>query len=333
MGQGSLVVGTMVMALSVYWDAWWHERVGRESFWVPPHLGIYAGLISSLGGFLLLRELHRRRIPRGLWVYVAGVGAVLASGYADELWHQRYGVEKIGTLEAIWSPTHVAALVGGSIAALGIISYLLQAIKTGSPRDARLGWLVAAEFGVLVSIVTLLLLPLGPETPFRLLGIWGAPIVAFAILTVRFFGSAFSERRWALSVITTFNWAGNALLLSNHASSLLLGQLLAVGLVPPVLADVIIHRKRTLKAVRKAHVMAGLVWGVIFGVFFYPLTNGLSFAQASLVLDYASLAVIGVTSAIASVLAGFLAGWKAEQWMRSRAVVMARAEIPAGARL
>src|SRR3972149_9824649 len=75
LGQGSLVGGTMVMVLSVYWDAWWHERVGRESFWIPPHLGIYAGLISSLRGFLLLRELPRRRIPRGLWVYVAGVGA------------------------------------------------------------------------------------------------------------------------------------------------------------------------------------------------------------------------------------------------------------------
>jgi len=323
----------MMMALSVYWDAWWHEAVGRESFWIPPHLGIYAGLITSLAGFLLLRELHLSRIPRGLWVYVTGVGTVVASGYADELWHQRFGVEKIGTLEAIWSPTHVAALVGGSIAALGIISYLLQAIKTGSPRDARLGWLVAAEFGVLVSITTLLLLPLGPETPFRLLGVWGAPIVAFAILTTRFFGSTFSERAWALSVITAFNWAGNALLLSNHASLLLLGQLLAVGLVPPVLADLIIQRGRMLKAVRNAYVMAGLVWGVIFGVFFYPLTNGLSFGQESLPLDYASLAVIGITSAIASVLAGSLAGWQAEQRMRSRTLVVARAEVPAGVRL
>lgn len=328
-----LTGGTMVMTLSVYWDAWWHEAVGRESFWIPPHLGIYAGLFISLSGFLLLHRLHRGKLPRGLWVYVAGVGVVVASGYADELWHQRFGVEKIGTLEAVWSPTHVGALMGGMIAAIGIISYLLAAIKSGSPSDESLGWLAAAEFGVLVSIATLLLLPLGPETPFRLLGVWGAPLVAFAILTMRFFGSALSEKPWALSVITSFNWTGNALLLSNHAPLVLMGQLLAVGLVPPFLADMIIQRGWRLKTVRNAYLMAGLVWGVIFGAFFYPLTNGLSFTGGSLVLDNVSLAVIGVTSAIASVAAGFLAGSKSEQWMRSRTVILSRAEVPAGARI
>ncbi len=92
-----LVGGTMVMVLSVYWDAWWHEAVGRESFWIPPHLGIYAGLFISLGGFLLLFTLYRMKVPRALWVYVAGIAGVVVSGYADELWHQRFGIEKIGT--------------------------------------------------------------------------------------------------------------------------------------------------------------------------------------------------------------------------------------------
>ncbi len=215
-----LVGGTMTMALSVYWDAWWHEAYGRDSFWIPPHLGIYTGLLVSLGGFFLLYRLQRGRISRALWVYVAGVAALVASGYADELWHRIYGVEKVGTLAAIWSPTHVAALLSGIVAALGIISYL----STLDKRNARFRWLLAAEFGVLVSIATLLLLPFGPETPFRLVGIWGAAPVAFVILAMRFFGSVLSERPWALSVITTFNWTGNAILLSNHASPLVLGR-------------------------------------------------------------------------------------------------------------
>lgn len=323
-----LVCGTMMMALSVYWDAWWHETVRRESFWIPPHLGIYAGLFTSFGGFLLLLKTYWPRIPGTLWIYVAGVSGVVVSGYADELWHQRFGIEQVGTLEAIWSPTHVAALVSGAIAALGVISYL----STLSKKDTRLGWLLAGEVGVLVSIVTLLLLPLGPETPFRLLGLWGAPLVAFAILTLRFFGSALSEKPWALSVITGFNWTGNAMLLYNHASPALLVQLLGVGLVPPFLADLIIQRGRRLKTVRSAYVFSGLLWGVIFGTFFYPLTNGLTFPNGSYSLDMMSLVTIGVTSAAASVLAGFLAGSRSQQWMLARTLQMAKAEISAGAR-
>ncbi len=319
----------MVMVLSVYWDAWWHEAVGRESFWIPPHLGIYAGLFISLGGFLLLFRLYRMKVPRALWVYATGITGVVVSGYADELWHQQFGVEKIGTLESIWSPTHVGALVSGAVAAVGIISHLSLLSK----GDGRLRWLLAGEFGVLVSLVTVLLLPLGPETPFRLLGVWGAPLVAFAILAMRFFGSAVSENPWALSVITGFNWTGNSVLLSNHAPPLLLVGLVAVGLVPPFLGDLIIQRGRRLKTVRNAYVFAGLEWGMIFGAFFYPLSNGLSFAGGSYVLDATSLAIIGVTSAVASVLAGFLAGSKSQQWMLARMLVVARVEVPAGARV
>jgi hypothetical protein len=114
---------------------------------------------------------------------------------------------------------------------------------------------------------------------------------------------------------------------------MLLAGLVAVGLVPPFLADLIIQRGRRLKTMKNAYVFAGLEWGVIFGAFFYPLTNGLSFAGGSYVLDATSLAIIGVTSAVASVLAGFLAGSKSQQWMLARMLVVARVEVPAGARV
>ncbi len=318
----------MMMALSVYWDAWWHEVYGRDSFWIPPHLGIYAGLFISLGGFLLLYKLQRGKISRALWVYVAGVAALVASGYADEQWHRIYGVEKVGTLATIWSPTHVAALLSGIVAALGIISYLSVVSRT----DARLGWLLAAEFGVLVSIVTLLLLPLGPETPFRLLGIWGAAPVAFVILAMRFFGSVLSEKPWALSVITTFNWTGNAILLSNHASPFILGALVAIGLAPPVLADFMIKRGRRMKSVRNAYTFAGMEWGIIFGTFFYLLTNSLSFQSGYTPWDAMSLGIIGITTTMTSTLAGFLAGSSSQHRMLARTLLVADARVPAGAR-
>ncbi len=324
-----LVGGTMMMALSVYWDAWWHEAIGRESFWIPPHVGIYAGLFVSLGGFFLLYRLQRGKIPQALWVYAAGVAALVTSGYADEQWHMVYGIEKVGTLSAIWSPTHVAAVLSGIVAALGIISYL----STMTKRNDRLGWLLAAEFGVLVSMATLLLLPLGPETPFRIAGIWGAAPVAFVILAMRFFGSFLSEKPWALSVITAFNWTGNAILLSNHASPLVLGALVAVGLTPPFLADLIIQRGRISRNVRNAYTLAGVQWGIIFGTFFYLLTNSLSFQSGYTPWDAESLLIIGTTTTATSTLAGFLAGSRSQQRMLARTLLVTKAEVSPGARL
>lgn len=315
------------MALSVYWDAWWHEAIGRESFWIPPHLGIYTGLLISLSGFVPLLTTYQGQLPRTLQLYATGIATVIISGYADELWHQAYGVERFGTLESIWSPTHVAALAGGIIASLGIITYL----STLKKNDNRLEWLVAAQVGVLVSIATLVLLPLGPETPFRILGIWGAPVIAFAILAMRFYGSALSEKPWSLTLITTYNWMGNSLLLTNHATPTLLIALVTVGLVPPVLADLIIQRGRKTKSIRNAYLLAGLQWGVIFGALFYPLTNQLTFTNST-VLDSTSLVIIGITSATASVLAAYLAGTTAQRRMLNRTLLVAKATIPTGAR-
>lgn len=29
---------------AIYFDAWWHVVLGREPFWVPPHLVLYSGI-------------------------------------------------------------------------------------------------------------------------------------------------------------------------------------------------------------------------------------------------------------------------------------------------
>ena len=30
------------------WDAWWHGAIGRDSFWEPPHLLLYSGVIVAI---------------------------------------------------------------------------------------------------------------------------------------------------------------------------------------------------------------------------------------------------------------------------------------------
>ncbi len=324
----SLVGGTMMMALSVYVDAWWHEAIGRDSFWIPPHLGIYSGLVISLLGFLTVWRTLAGQVPRSLWLYAAGMMGVVVSGYADELWHQRFGVEKVGTLAALWSPTHVAALVSGSFAALGIIRYLVHAGRSGDKRSL-IGWLLACETATLVSIVTLLVLPLGPETPFRLLGVWGGSISALIILGLRFYGSALAMKPWALTVITGFNWTGNATILTNHAPPEIIVALLVGGVAPAVIGDLIIQQSPRL-GVQRAYSLSGIIWGVIFGSLFYPLTNG---RLSSSVYDAQALLVIGGTSALASFLAGTIGGSLAKRWLLPQAKLVEPIQANVGSAL
>lgn len=290
----------MLTALSVYVDAWWHVTIGRDTFWIPPHIAIYAGVSISLVGFLIIWR-SSGRIPRELRVYIGGLTGVLIAGYGDQLWHQRFGVEKIGTLAAIWSPTHVVALIAGAVTATGIILYILS-LKNHS-NSPIWGWLVAGEFAALVSILTLVLLPLGPETPFRVIGIAGAPLVAFVVLYLRFTGSIISAKPWALTLITAFNWTGNAVILSTYTSQNLGTLLLSAGIAPAVLADLIIHRSHQMTNVKMRYALAGLAWGTVFGSIFYPLTNGLLSAP----MDFPSLFLIAVASAIAGLASGVLA--------------------------
>ncbi|HYB75245.1 MAG TPA: hypothetical protein VED18_17865, partial [Candidatus Sulfotelmatobacter sp.] len=44
-----VALGAYALQLAgVYWDVGWHHARGREAFWSPPHLTIYAGVTLAL---------------------------------------------------------------------------------------------------------------------------------------------------------------------------------------------------------------------------------------------------------------------------------------------
>ena len=44
----AVLFGTFVMALGTGWDIVWHAVVGRDTFWIPPHLVIYGGTVVTI---------------------------------------------------------------------------------------------------------------------------------------------------------------------------------------------------------------------------------------------------------------------------------------------
>jgi hypothetical protein len=118
--------------LGVYLDTAWHRTIGRDSFFILPHLFIYGGGVGVGGAAVagvLLPLIGRGGDLGGLWLHwrgrsapfgwaLAGLGilVVLAAGPVDAWWHETFGKDVL-----IWSPPHLQLHLGAGVAAVGLL--------------------------------------------------------------------------------------------------------------------------------------------------------------------------------------------------------------------
>ncbi len=126
--------------LGVYWDVGYHATLGRESFWIPPHLPIYAGtalfFYASLGGLLLTRRRAgsfraalSTRAGQGFAVAILGSMVQVSAAPLDDLWHRLYGLDV-----TVWSPPHLMGLSGALVGTYGLACALGAGLRRGNRR-------------------------------------------------------------------------------------------------------------------------------------------------------------------------------------------------------
>jgi hypothetical protein len=119
-----------------YWDISWHRSIGRDSFWSPPHLAIYAcGVLAGLASsYLIFTTTYGRTTPLrdasvriwgfsgplGAFVSAWGGLAMLVSAPFDNWWHNAYGLDV-----RIISPPHMVLAAGFFGIEIGTIMLLL----------------------------------------------------------------------------------------------------------------------------------------------------------------------------------------------------------------
>ncbi len=184
--------------VGVIWDISWHRTIGRDSFWTPAHLAIYAGgLAAGLScGWLALKttfsatggEVGRSvrmwgfRAPLGAWVAIWGAIAMLTSAPLDDWWHNAYGLDV-----EILSPPHVVLALGICSIQLGALLMALSWQNRASERGQRwLGFAYAYSAGMLLLTLAVLMLEYsfpndwrGPV--FHMISAGVYPLVLFAV--------------------------------------------------------------------------------------------------------------------------------------------------------
>jgi hypothetical protein len=128
------------------WDVSWHRSIGRDTFWTPAHMAIYAcGVLAAvICGYLILTTTFSKsaqlkpvsvnvlgfRAPLGAFIAAWGGIAMLTSAPFDNWWHAAYGLDV-----KIVSPPHTLLILGIRGVAIGVLFLILAAMN----RSAEAG--------------------------------------------------------------------------------------------------------------------------------------------------------------------------------------------------
>jgi hypothetical protein len=126
-----------------YWDISWHRSIGRDTFWSPPHMAIYAcGVLAGLSAaYLIISATFGKgsplaaisvtiwgfRGPLGAFICAWGGLAMLVSAPFDDWWHNAYGLDV-----KIISPPHMVLAAGFFGINFGAIMLMLAFLNRAS---------------------------------------------------------------------------------------------------------------------------------------------------------------------------------------------------------
>lgn len=177
------VGASLLLLVGLYFDGWWHGTFGRHSFWIPPHVVVYAGvavMTAALAARWGLDRQEGRPVPAGYRALGVALALTLLAAPADDFWHRTFGEEAPTSVLAIWSPPHLTGLLSAIAGGLGVLATLVR-----EDPSRRLYWWMVAQAAAVVGFATFVIIPLEPTGVYRAAGIAGPWIIAFVLVGLR----------------------------------------------------------------------------------------------------------------------------------------------------
>ena len=189
---GLFVVAFLAALFGTYWDDGWHTERGRDSFFIAPHITLYAGIaltgaLTFLWAAFAARDRGLRAALRHppLTIAAIGVATTLAAGPIDNVWHELFGRDAV-----VWSPPHMLG-VAGVIASAA--AFALEASRVVG-RGGRL--LAPVAGAALLAASAVLVLEYETDVP-QFDEAWYLPVLAAGSALALGLVRADSAQRWA----------------------------------------------------------------------------------------------------------------------------------------
>ena len=180
--------GSLAALFGGYWDDAWHTERGRDSFFILPHVFIYAG-VAGIGGALSLwvaavarREGVAQALSRPTVRLAAiSVAVTLASGPIDDIWHRAFGRDAV-----FWSPPHMLGIVGTMVLGAALLAEIAQ---------RGIAWSVAGS-GLVLAAANFIVAEYDTDVP-QFDEAWYLPALALAASIAFGLVRMLVPRRWA----------------------------------------------------------------------------------------------------------------------------------------
>src|SRR5438309_2733660 len=133
------VVGAFLQVAGANWDVSSHVLGIVDTFFTPPHLVLYLGILLSLVagiiGVLIIRPKgDDRQIGLGLKVSLGGSTIQLIAAPLDFTWHELFGFDPF-----LFTPTHSMLIVGLALCGIGMTVGAMRLLRRdGSSRTLKL---------------------------------------------------------------------------------------------------------------------------------------------------------------------------------------------------
>jgi hypothetical protein len=214
----TLLASKLIAGWGVQWDIQWHVLIGRDSFWIPPHVMTYAGVALAVlvsFGVLAWETLigGPDRAPgappvlrilglagtRGFHLAAWGIGLTVLAAPIDDLWHRLFGLDV-----TLWSPPHLLGILGAVINSFACLVIAREVYPEGSwarlaalvltgavlygglhltvDPSTRVAYLYGGVLFYTLAILSALILPLAHVTTARLSNSRWAPAALLVVL-------------------------------------------------------------------------------------------------------------------------------------------------------
>ena len=296
-------LGVLLSASSGSWDITNHLLNRPETFFSPPHAGLYLGVAIVLSGSIMMLRYYRSssnisnndhryinkliHLPLPMKLVIIGAVMLVSAGPFDFAWHSAFG------LDGLLSPSHSVLTIGMAISSIGALLGMLSSNNGQNDQNNNKSHAVSPilivigiiPVWIIVSgLIHMVSLPFSDTEYFKfnpdptlaaIIATLAFPFIVSFILFSSFELSVRSGRTKGMFGILSIT--GAIFIIINLSTAILTNEHLIptipfyiLNIIPIVAVDIILS-KLSIPKTKIVNYVAGAILGSTFLMLYYPL--------------------------------------------------------------